>query len=489
MVPQKHQRANFPRIALKADEARKWDETMAACNWIGPGFIHIMYSMLVPRGRTMSALFTEAMPWMAATDGYQLIFKPSRFFQISLMRRVFVTFHEILHNVWDHCGSSYKARLRGTVTWNDITVPYIDELAGIIMDLIINDTLIQSKMGEFEPSGLHDTTIATYMDNWVEVYVRVYKKCEQQAKKQGKGQGQGGGGGGSGRGRRMTPEELEQAVQGIVEGRYLPSPDDDGQGGGKDGEPSCPRLGQFDMHLSPGQGGKTGEEIDQSEGPPERTEIEWQQAVAAGMAVAKAQGKLPRALELVFGEVLQPKVDWRDHIRALFARKVGSGGYSWQRLDRRLIVRNIGAPGRTGHGAKLVVVGGDNSGSIYADPTLLGRFLGEIGGILEDVNPEEIILVWCDAEVHEVDEITDPSDIALIQKRGSTGGGGTSFVPVFQYIEEKGLRPDVLVYLTDMMGTFPDDEPPYPVIWGSITEHAKPPFGDMVFIPTNEPDE
>lgn len=462
------------RVPLKADEARKWDETMAACNWIGPGFIHVMYSMLVPRGRTMAALFTEDMPWVAATDGYQLIFKPSRFFQFPLMKRVFIVFHEIMHGIWDHCGAGYRARLRGTVTWNDITVPYIDEVANIIQDLIINDTLVESKMGEFDPDWLRDQTIATYQDSWVEVYVRLYKECEKQAKRGGKGRGGGSGG-------------LEEATKEVAKGKFAPDPRDDGQGGGTDGDPACPRQGQFDMHLSPGQGGKDGEELDQSDVVPERSEIEWQQAVAAGMAVAKAQGKLPSALQLVFGEVLQPAVSWKEHIRALLARRVGSGGYSWQKLDRRLIVRGIGAPGRTGHGARLIIVGADNSGSIYSDPTLLGKWLGEVGGMMEELNPEEIILIWCDAEVHEVDEIDSPADIALVHKRGSTGGGGTSFVPVFEWIAEKGLKPDALVYLTDMMGTFPDEEPAYPVIWGSISdpERYKAPFGDLVFIPTS----
>jgi predicted metal-dependent peptidase len=274
---------------------------------------------------------------------------------------------------------------------------------------------------------------------------------------------------------------IDQAIE-----AKLPPPYKDRTPTDMENPPDLPRQGQFDMHLNPGTGGSDGKEDDDQ--PRERSELEWQQAVAAGMAVAKAQGKLPSALELVFGEILEPTISWKDHIRALFARRVGSGGYDWRKPDRRLIVRDIVAPGRSGHGARLVVVGGDNSGSIYSDKTLLGRWLGEIGGILEDVNPEQIILIWCDAKVHEVDEITDPTELQHIQKRGSTGGGGTSFVPVFQWIEDNHLKPDVLVYLTDMMGTFPAEEPSYPVIWGSISspEQHPAPFGDLVFIPTTK---
>jgi len=36
-----------------------------------------------------------------------------------------------------------------------------------------------------------------------------------------------------------------------------------------------------------------------------------------------------------------------------------------------------------------------------------------------------------------------------------------------------------LVFLTDLCGTFPENEPCYPVIWAS-TERRKAPFGSVV---------
>ena len=46
------------------------------------------------------------------------------------------------------------------------------------------------------------------------------------------------------------------------------------------------------------------------------------------------------------------------------------------------------------------------------------------------------------------------------------GGGGTSFIPVFDRIKELELehrRVDALLYLTDGMGSYPGQEPEYPV--------------------------
>jgi predicted metal-dependent peptidase len=59
------------------------------------------------------------------------------------------------------------------------------------------------------------------------------------------------------------------------------------------------------------------------------------------------------------------------------------------------------------------------------------------------------------------------------------GGGGTSFIPPFVYLEEENIRPACLVYFTDMGGSFPDD-PGFPVIWCSTTEGCEGPFGETI---------
>ena len=69
------------------------------------------------------------------------------------------------------------------------------------------------------------------------------------------------------------------------------------------------------------------------------------------------------------------------------------------------------------------------------------------------------------------------------------GGGGTDFRPVFQMIEDEGIVPEIVIFLTDCYGNFPDDEPPYPTIWASIIDPAHlgyylPPFGDVIFVDT-----
>ncbi len=231
--------------------------------------------------------------------------------------------------------------------------------------------------------------------------------------------------------------------------------------------------GGFDITLDPG----TSQGKDPGQASQGRSQTEWDTAVAGALAVAKAQGKLPASLERLLSEIVDPTVSWQDHIRGFFARRVGGGGFDWRKPDKRLIQRDIYGPRRAGNGCGPVVVAVDTSGSIGQRE--LDHFFAEMRGILDDVQPEMIYVVWCDAQVHKVDEVEDSSDIDALKP---AGGGGTDFRPVFAWVDENDVRPDALVYLTDMLGSFPDKAPAYPVIWGDIYGRCKAPFGDVVSV-------
>jgi len=51
--------------------------------------------------------------------------------------------------------------------------------------------------------------------------------------------------------------------------------------------------------------------------------------------------------------------------------------------------------------------------------------------------------------------------------RNFQGGGGTSFIPVFDWVEQQGTQPETLIYFTDAQGAFPEAPPNYPVIRSS----------------------
>lgn len=123
----------------------------------------------------------------------------------------------------------------------------------------------------------------------------------------------------------------------------------------------------------------------------------------------------------------------------------------------------------------LAVVVSDDSGSI--SDKVLSAMSAEINGIRASVRPQQTMHISCDAAINHEQMFEPDDDFVMVSK----GGGGTDFHPPFERIEELGLKPDCLVYLTDGYGPFPDQEPQYPVLW-CMTTDVVPPWGDYVRI-------
>ena len=402
------------QIALTTVQERKWIETRSAVLWSCPAFTHILFSMLNPTGGKLAAVFTDDVR-IAATDGSNLILNPETFFAMPLSERVFVVAHEILHCVLNHCTMSRAMRISGQVRYVDgSSLPFDHQIMNRAMDYVINDILIHDRIGVFPTIGLHDPNVATRADSFVNAYRKVYKN-----------------------------------------------------------NPASSNAG-FDVILEPG----AAQGQDPQAATQARSQSEWDTAVTAAIASARMQGKLPGNLDRLLGGIIEPAVSWQDHIRAFFARKVGSGSYNWKKPERRLMQRDIYGPSRSGNGTGPVVVAVDTSGSI--GQTELDVFFAEMQGILDDVRPTMIYVVWCDAKVHHVDEV-EAGDVVRHLK--PHGGGGTDFRPVFEWVDEQGVQPEALVYLTDGLGRFPAEPPSYPVIWGDILGTVKYPWGDCVAVP------
>ena len=122
----------------------------------------------------------------------------------------------------------------------------------------------------------------------------------------------------------------------------------------------------------------------------------------------------------------------------------------------------------------LVVL--DTSGSIRARE--MQEFISEIDAIKGQMRAR-ITLHACDYELSQGgpwvfepwEEFAIPQDIR--------GGGGTRFTPVFRWVQETGISPNVLVYFTDAEGEFPEQEPAYPVIW-LVKGRAEVPWGQRI---------
>lgn len=199
---------------------------------------------------------------------------------------------------------------------------------------------------------------------------------------------------------------------------------------------------------------------------------EWQIAVEQAEGVAKLAGKLPAGAVRTLEASRAARVDWRELLRRAWSETTPAD-YSWMHPNRRHVWCGLYLPGITSEGAGEIAVAVDCSGSISARQ--LGLFEAEIRSILAGQRPRLVHVLYFDAAVQKVERYQGGEPISLVP----VGGGGTDFRPCFDWLRDRGIVPQNLVFLTDMCGTFPTDAPQYPVIWAS-TENRRPPFGQVV---------
>ncbi len=155
--------------------------------------------------------------------------------------------------------------------------------------------------------------------------------------------------------------------------------------------------------------------------------------VRQAVNAAKRAGKLPGTLQIM-AEAATPRTDWRDRFRQLIDG-LRRDGLSWARPNRRYLPHGLYLPAqqRVGIGALAVVL--DSSGSISA--TELAAYTGEVLGLLEETQPDELILIQCDTQVQAVERLRPGDGFDRIEIKGR---GGTRFQPAFDWIADACAR-------------------------------------------------
>lgn len=205
---------------------------------------------------------------------------------------------------------------------------------------------------------------------------------------------------------------------------------------------------------------------------PEEQALDWQIAVEQAHTISKLAGKLPAGLDRTLEGAAEARVDWRELLRRAWSDTTPSD-YSWARPNRRHIWTGLYLPGVVREGIGAVAVAVDCSGSVNSRQLRL--FEAEVRSILEGQRPERVYVLYFDAEVQKVETFESGQQVDL----HPVGGGGTEFAPCFEWLEEHGIVPQTLVFLTDLYGSFPEQEPAYPVLWAS-TGAKRAPFGQVV---------
>jgi predicted metal-dependent peptidase len=188
------------------------------------------------------------------------------------------------------------------------------------------------------------------------------------------------------------------------------------------------------------------------------------------------QGHLPGQMQELIEDLINPKVPWYV-LLSQYLQKTIISDWRWTPPNKRLLHHDIIYPSTVKEYLE-VVIALDTSGSITNEE--LTHFVSESHSIINSVASVKMHLIECDMVIQEVIVIEEGQNInggdLPWEGKALKGRGGTSFIPVFEYIEEEQISPDLLIYFTDGYGSFPEHEPNYPVIW-MITSEVEPPTG------------
>jgi predicted metal-dependent peptidase len=194
---------------------------------------------------------------------------------------------------------------------------------------------------------------------------------------------------------------------------------------------------------------------------------------------AKAIGNLPSSVKDIINEMKRSQVDWTDVLRR---HCVGDQpeGYSFRRPNRRQWhINEIITPISNKVGVGDIVIGVDTSGSVSNKE--LSYFLGELNSLSDEVKPNSITIITCDAQIQDVVKYESGETVKDIVCKGR---GGTCVMPVFDYIAKENLNVDSFIYFTDLgIHDFPVEEPNYPVLWVSTdTRQNEAPIGTTTYL-------
>jgi len=358
-----------------------------------------------------------------ATDARAFYYNPEYIRQLSIEQTQFMLAHEALH-----CALSHFARRRHRVRhrWD------------LACDYAINPLLIDEGL-EAPPHALH---------------VPLYKG--------------------------MTAEEIYPLIEDNDASQTLDKHayDHDNQGRGSDDGPREDGLTDRPAAAEPRDGEQGGGTQAQSEPEPltpdeqETLNVQWQQRLAGAAQQAMQAGKLGGELARMIDHLLQPQLPWR-MLLARYMTAAARDDYSYMRPSRR--EGDFILPTLRSHQLELVVAV-DTSGSIKERE--LAEFIAEIDALKGQVWAR-VTLLPCDTRLCEgAPWVFEPWE-EFTPPEGIRGGGGTSFLPVFGWIERTGPRPDLVVYFTDAQGAFPPVAPHYPVVW-LVKGRSQIPWGQRI---------
>ena len=483
--------------------------TVSICpvlNLFIPGLIALKYKLDLDG--------TKAGP-TACTDGYSVFISPNYWNSCSGPQKVGLMFHEMLHCLWLHF-----FRFSGCVHW----------LANMACDVVVNRfirTLANStKHIELPPNPPQGKIIDTdeFKDSSEEtIYNELAKRMDEQEPEGGGGQGpgpggdegddddteedssggggdggeeesddgDGGGGGGDGEG-----EEESEGEGGGGSGEGDEDGEGDGEGSGSGGKTPTseeerldPKKSQYngpgDFMPPPanppaeeGEGEGEGEENNPKKGPMgslQELRDKWEDCKQVIAQTARLRGDMPAGLVEMLDKS-KPQIDWQSILQR-FILNCSVVDVSEDTFDRRFMAGGLYIEAIDRPSVSDIIFAKDTSGSMYTK--WLSQSCTEIQYAMQQVKIQRCWVLDIDASLEGEIMEYGPMDTIDFSARGR---GGTDFRPPFVWAMEHCPNPPAcLIYFTDGYGPFPEEPPPFPVMWMTFgLEPEKYPFGTVI---------
>lgn len=391
----------------------------------------------------------------ACTDGKRVYFSPRFCSRIDDDGLYYVTLHEVMHVVLGHC-------FRG-----------VDDdhyLFNVACDIVVNSTIMgeygfneidlgeaYGKMMHIAPNGKEGRLFTAE-----EVYEMLFDKAELV--KIGRiGVSSGGSGAGSQDKDSQSGDNMSKSEK-IRQAREEKS----GKKGGADNKDPLSNEGFRDDHSKWGTFDKGAQES-----------AVWKQRIRDAYEVMSRENKGWGDTSLLASRVvkdLTPILDWRVILNNFVQEEIID--YSFSMPDRRFQDSSFILPSfsETDESLRNIWVAVDASGSVSTRE--LSQAVSEIKNAMYQFASFEGYLSYFDSFV------TRPipfSSVEEINQIPSLGGGGTSFVEIFDYRRKnlKELEISLIVIITDGYAPWPKEEctDGIPVLWIINNEEVTPPWG------------
>ena len=420
-------------------------------------------------------------------DGIMRV-NPGAYSLLAPQEAMFLLAHEALHY---QLGHPHRCRGKNIQYWNvaaDMVVNTLLQNCGV--GQLISGCPIAPKADEYTAEAIYRRLV---LDNPPQEGDPNQQSGGNPGAGQGQGQGQGqnqcgGNGDGDGNGQ---PDPNQQGGGGG--GGQQPQQDPNQQdGGGQDQQdpgqqqrpPGPPKGPGDDLSPKDSQGNTPGDSENKQKA------IKAMSEMASQMNMAKNRGNLPGQMQQVFDDMVRVKTNWYDDLYDyLQERRDAEDTRSFARPNRRHMARGVRLPtSRPDPSMGTIVFGFDTSGSM-SDKELRIAW-GHAYKVIEMVKPERVIALFADADVNKVVELDEGEQIEDFR---ADGRGGTSFRPIFKWVDDNIDIEEVgaVIYMTDGFGdqeefkpacaektvwlctTDPDSYniPEFP--WGKVIQHTK----------------